>query len=435
MTRYQLGYWLGTLVLCLLAVTPMQAQRQALDEGRRYTQEALEAYKAKDYDAYVVNLQKALEYRPNHPALVYRLAGAYALAGQPENAIAWLGQYAAMGLTARAAEDEDLASVQDLPGFAEAVNRMAQNTEPVGESEEAFRLSDPTFVPENVAYDPVTKTYFVSSVHQRRIVRVGHMRQEEDFATAEKDSLWSVLGIALDADRRRLWAGSAAIKQTRNLPADDLGRSGLWLFDLDSGEHLRTFLLPQDDQEHVLGDLTVAPNGDVYASDALTGAVYTVREGSTQLTVFLEPQTLSSPQGQCFMDDTHLMVADYALGLLKIDPATRSITVLPPPQEVTLLGIDGLACYRDRLIAVQNGVAPQRILQFRLNETRDRIVATEVLAANHPLFQEPTSGTIIGDTYIYVANSQWNRFDAEGQLPDATELAPPLLLKIDLQEK
>ena len=432
MNRSQLGYGIGILLLCLSAVVPAQAQRQALDEGRRFTQMALEAYEAKDYDAYIENLQKALEYRPNHPALVYRMAGAYALAGHPEAAITWLGRYAAMGLRARAAEDEDLASVKDRPGFAEAIDRMAQNTNPVGESKEAFRLSDPAFVPENVAYDPVTDTYFVSSVHQRRIVRVDSTGQEIAFANATKDSLWSVLGMALDADRRRLWAGSAAIKQTRDLPAEDLGRSGLWLFDLDSGKHLRTFLLPKDDQEHVLGDLTVAPNGDVYASDALTGAVYTIREGSDQLAIFLEPQTLASPQGQCFMDETHLMVADYALGLLKIDPATRAVTVLPPPEEVTLLGIDGLACYRDRLIAVQNGVAPQRILQLRLNTTRDRIVATEVLAANHPLFQEPTSGTVVGDTYIYVANSQWNRFDAEGQLPDAAELAAPLLLSIDL---
>jgi hypothetical protein len=102
---------------------------------------------------------------------------------------------------------------------------------------------------------------------------------------------------------------------------------------------------------------------------------------------------------------------------------------------VTLLGIDGLACYQDRLIAVQNGVPPQRILQFHLNEARDAIVATDVLEANNPLFQEPTSGTVVGDTYIYIANSQWNRFDAEGQLPDASELERPLLLKIDLNNE
>jgi hypothetical protein len=42
---------------------------------------------------------------------------------------------------------------------------------------------------------------------------------------------------------------------------------------------------------------------------------------------------------------------------------------------------------------------------------------------------------VVGDTYIYIANSQWNRFDAEGQLPDASELERPLLLKIDLNNE
>lgn len=428
-------FYLWILAGCLFVTVPALAQRQALDEGRRFTQQAFEAYEIKDYEAYVENLQEALIYRPNHPSLIYNLSGAYALAGHHDDALETLARYAAMGLSVQAAEDEDLASVKDLPGFAEVLDRMAQNREPVGESVEALRLSDPQFVPESVAYDPATGAYFVSSVHQRRIVRVDTTGQETDLADAAQDSLWSVLGLALDAARRRLWAGSAAMKQTRDLLPEDLGRSGLWLFDLDSGEHLRTFLLPKDDQEHVLGDLTVAPSGDVFASDGVTGAVYTIREGTDQLDVFLEPQTLSSPQGQCFMDDRHLMVADYSLGLLKIDPTTASITVLPPPEDVTLLGIDGLACYQDRLIAVQNGVPPQRILQFHLNEARDAIVATDVLEANNPLFQEPTSGTVVGDTYIYIANSQWNRFDAEGQLPDASELERPLLLKIDLNNE
>ena len=39
----------------------------------------------------------------------------------------------------------------------------------------------------------------------------------------------------------------------------------------------------------------------------------------------------------------------------------------------------------------------------------------EVLIANHPLFDEPTLGTVVGEAFYFVANSHWNRFDHEGK--------------------
>ena len=106
--------------------------------------------------------------------------------------------------------------------------------------------------------------------------------------------------------------------------------------------------------------------------------------------------------------------------------------MLPPPDDVTLLGIDGLACYGNRLLAIQNGIQPHRVIQFYLSKEADGIERAEVLEANNPRFIEPTLGTVVGDTYYYIANSQWNRFDENGQLPDTAELQAPVILKMVL---
>ena len=43
----------------------------------------------------------------------------------------------------------------------------------------------------------------------------------------------------------------------------------------------------------------------------------------------------------------------------------------------------------------------------------------------------PTLGTIVGDDFYFVANSHWNRFDANNELPGG--LTGPIVLKLSLR--
>jgi tetratricopeptide (TPR) repeat protein len=71
-----------------------------------------------DYDAYAAELAAALERRPEHPATLYNLARAEALAGRPDDAIAHLQR--ALELkpewTDLARKDDDLATLRDALG-------------------------------------------------------------------------------------------------------------------------------------------------------------------------------------------------------------------------------------------------------------------------------------------------------------------------------
>ena len=74
---------------------------------------------AGDYDAYRAELADALERRPDHPATLYNLACAEALAGRSDDALTHVSR--ALELKPEwadmAAKDDDLASLRELPGW------------------------------------------------------------------------------------------------------------------------------------------------------------------------------------------------------------------------------------------------------------------------------------------------------------------------------
>jgi tetratricopeptide (TPR) repeat protein len=74
---------------------------------------------AGNYDAYADALGEALAKRPQHPATLYNLACAEALAGRTEEALAHLARAIELrpNLAELARTDEDLASVRDRPGW------------------------------------------------------------------------------------------------------------------------------------------------------------------------------------------------------------------------------------------------------------------------------------------------------------------------------
>jgi len=79
---------------------------------------------AGDYEAYAAALADALERRPDHPATLYNLARAEALAGRADDAIAHLRRALELRpeLKEHAQKDEDLVSLRELPGWPSGLN-------------------------------------------------------------------------------------------------------------------------------------------------------------------------------------------------------------------------------------------------------------------------------------------------------------------------
>lgn len=408
------GVALGALAFALTTLsgaTPSLAEGR-LDAFRRLRAEGLAAAKAGDMAAAQARLSEAVTTMPSHPGAILLLARLKA-ADDPAGAVTLLARHAAMGLAHNASADPALKALTERPDYAPVAARVAANRQPVGALKPVADFAGPILA-ESVAYDARTGRLLISQIHARRIVAIDKDGKVSDF-TAPADDVWGVFGIAIDAKRRILWALTAATPQARGVAAADLGATALLRIDLDSGKVLARHAPPADGTKRQLGDLTVGPDGAVYAANSLGGEIWRLEPGAKALDRLVSSPELGSPQGLALAaDGKHLLVADYSSGLHVIDLASGAVSPVAIPPDVTLLGIDGLARAGQTLIAVQNGVAPQRLLRLWPTPDGKRLTRVETLAASLPDLDEPTSGAMRGDDFVFVARSQWTDFGDDG---------------------
>lgn len=276
------------------------------------------------------------------------------------------------------------------------------------------------FIAEGVARD--RNRLFVAGVAARRIVEI-RGGQARDFVELPGD--YSPFGIAVA--RQKLWVTAGVVAQG----AGHDGPSALIAFDL-RGQMIGTYPVP-DEGRHVLGDLTIAPNGTVYASDGLDGSIYVLPPGGQNLTRLGARKLFRSPQGMALSaDGKSLLVVDYALGLIKLDLTTAALTPLKIPDGVNVKGIDGLARLPDgSFLASQNGTKEPHILRLMLSPDWSELRSADVIAADDPAVADP-SLVLADDSGAYVVGvSQWGSFD-QGQAP-ARPLQPWRIVKLNLK--
>ncbi len=219
-------------------------------------------------------------------------------------------------------------------------------------------------------------------------------------------------------------------------PKEDEGKAVLMEIDPISGKVLRRFD-PGTTGPAVLGDMCVTDQGTVYVTDSVGGGVYRL-QGDLQ-TAKLEKiaDGLFSPQTPVLSrDGKRLFVADYTMGIAVIDlPAagaalnpSAKLNYLPHPENVAVVGLDGLYRNGDSLIGIQNGTEPERILRFLMNPAQTEITGAQVI---HQIGQfDPTHAVEVDGWFYATANVGWSKVDDNtGQLKPGEKFTPPVLLK------
>jgi hypothetical protein len=98
-----------------------------------------------------------------------------------------------------------------------------------------------------------------------------------------------------------------------------------------------------------------------------------------------------------------------------------------------VLGIDGLRRQGNRLLAIQNGITPPRILSLELSPDGRSLVAAKILERNLSEWDEPTLGVVADGAFWYVANSHWPSFPGDDSAPtDVTKLTPTSVRRLAL---
>jgi len=108
----------------------------------------------------------------------------------------------------------------------------------------------------------------------------------------------------------------------------------------------------------------------------------------------------------------------------------RGRTARPPAAG----GIDGLYLADRYLIGVQNGFGAGRVLRARLSTDGREIQRVEALESAVVDLNEPTTGTVTPGGFVYIANSQIWKWDADAEsLRAGARLSPIMLRRVPLR--
>lgn len=373
----------------------------------------------------LVAAEKALVARPGFPGGLFNLALAQTLNSDHQPSLQSLTQLLEMGVDFGADELDEFAAVRELDGWELYKAQLTALYRPVGDVRVHAKYGEAGFVPEGVAIAE-DGTLYLGSIRTGQLIKLG----ERSAVLSKGDGHWSVFGMRFHPDGS-LWFASAAVPQLKGV-GDSEGRTGLFRFDPQQGQITKTAELPQYEPAQVLGDLIIADDNILYTTDSLTGAIYRYYIDSNEFEVLVERGRLGSPQGLVLdASGAFLYVADYIGGLFRVSVDDGSLIKVQVAKGVTDYGIDGLYRYGSELIVIQNGVRPHRVAALKLSDDGLSINGSRLLASNLDGFDEPTLGTIVDDDFYFVANSHWNRFNADNELPDG--LSGPLILSLSLK--
>ncbi|HMW00359.1 MAG TPA: SMP-30/gluconolactonase/LRE family protein [Acidobacteriota bacterium] len=385
----------------------------------------------KDYRTGQKALERALQLGSSHPRFIYRLAVAQTQVGDTAGALARLKQLAGMQVEYPLETDADLATLKPNPDFQTVVAAFEKNRKPVSQASVAFTIGEKDLIPEGITWDPVDRVYFVGSIYKRKILKIDQAGKATEFVPSGQDGLGPVIGLKVDPKRRWLWACSAYEKRG-DAPLREDG--GIFKYDLRTGKLLQKYLLKNQPVAHFLNDLALDAQGGAFVTDSETGSVYVIRPGKNELELFVQSPELIYPNGLALTPDgNQLFVAQYD-GIILVDVVTKKLSRLTHPETVTVAGIDGLSLNHRSLIAVQNSFEPHRVIRFDLNSKLNRVERAEVLEARNPHFVIPTTGTMAGNEYVVLANSQLDRLGPDGNLTEPEKLKAVVGLRIRLKK-
>ena len=395
-------------------------------EARRAFLRALEAGGFKEARAALGRRRAAA---PGRVDVGYDLACLEARSGQVERAFSALAPLADAGLAVDPAADTDLAPLRRDPRWAPLLTRFAASRSAVSPKGATLDVPAALELVEDVAEDARTGDVFVSSVRTGEVWRrVGGGWTSWAHPAPERSGAFA---LGLDAQRGLLHVSVGVVPQSEGYRKSDEGRSALVTYRVEDGAELAR-RGPPGEGPHLLGDLTVTPDGTVLVSDALAGTVLRLRPGRAALEPLVPPHTFSSPQTPVLgADGKTVLVPDWTLGLFALPLAGGTPEPVLGPDDLVTGGIDGLVAVPGGLLAVQNGIVVPRLVRLWLDPQGRRITRWTVVARG-PELADPTHVVVRRGGALVIAESGWARFTDDGAVKPDVPPARLRLVRLDL---
>lgn len=432
-----------TVLMALVSASQVMAQLmpERLSPPEQFSYwlgEAATAYNAGDTEAWVAATEKLHALRPFNQDFMTHLIQGYAQTGQTSKAFNMMLLMQQQGLAADWSQFEELEDMRQHNLYEHLADLMQKAGEPFGQAQAHLFATVPGRIsmPEAMAYDTNTDRLFIGTVREGSIYVTDDEGADGWSVFADVESvpdLMAVFGLAIDEERNHLWVATGMASQYRFYRQSAFGRAALIKLDLDTGAHISTHRLIPDGRAHLLGAITVASDGTVYATDSLMPLVYHLPPDADHPRVFFGSAALTSLRGLALNEALNkLYIADYEQGVMVLDTSGgQQAWRLAIPETLNLGGIDGLYLSGNYLVAIQNGISPERVVRLELGADGLGVVAVAPIVAALESFDAPTYGAMDGSELYFFANSHWQHVRADGR-PIKRPMPEVSILKVDI---
>lgn len=371
--------------------------------------EANKGYSEKDYTAFRDAMVALHRLRPHNSDYMFQLVLAHALLDEKTPAYNIMLTMQRQGLSYDFTKTDDTLNIRQTQVFEYLNELMVLAGDPLGESEIVITLPDEVTMTQAITWDESRGRFLVGTRSDGRVLAVGMDGEVTELIRADNENgLWSVMGLLVDQANNRLWVTSAALPVFAGYGPADKGRSVLFEFDLANLELIKRHPVPVDGKAHILSNMVLSPSGDLYIVDQKLPLIYKKPAGDGKLKAVLGLRNMVSLRGIAINEAGSLMyVADREMGIAVIDVKSGRVAPLDVEETLNLGGIDGLYFKNNRLVMIQNGIKPQRVMLLQLDASGIKVAGVVPMAVAQPGFDYPNFGTLKGEELYYFGNSYW----------------------------
>jgi sugar lactone lactonase YvrE len=280
--------------------------------------------------------------------------------------------------------------------------------EPSGPS---LTIHRPALYPETIEYDRHRDTFLVSSFREGAIFAVD--RQGKARPLVNDARLCSVLGIAVDSERGRLWAvNSDFASSLKPSAAGPKHLAAVGVYDLTTGKALDYIdLSALSSGPHLLNGIALDSNGSAYVTDSFSPNIYKI-DAHGHASLFLTDPRFTGEginlNGLVVHPDGYLLVIKKSDGALFKVPLAKPSAFSKVELDTQLIGGDGvLLAGTENLVVIANQV-PGTASNAAFSLSSDDGWASARLRAKQSLGDVYPTTAVVRDGALYVIHSRLN---------------------------
>jgi hypothetical protein len=388
-----------------IAVESKNAAKQ-VQEAAELENQSQEAYAAEKWVAFYVANMKLSKLRPYEAEYMVNIVRACARLGRKSTAYHYMLKMQQQGMSYDFSSIEDTVGIRDTEAYGYINNLLLEAGKPAGVAASAFDLPAQAADYQVIAWDNSRGRYLVGTQAEGALIAVSEQGETELLLEAnEENGLWSIMGLAVDEERNRLWISSTATPQFSGFTVADKNHGALFELDLETLQVVGRFNLPVDALAHELGSLAVTSDGHVYVIDRAKPIVYLKSPDSDRLSPFFASAELVELRDIAVTpDNSRLFIADAYKGIRVIDPVAQQSGFLAGPDTLNFGGITAMEYQDGQLFLIQGGLDPQRIVRLKLDGVGAGVESVSPMAIALPEFDRPGPAMIRDDKLFFFAN-------------------------------